>query len=83
MGSIGAIVAASLFMILKDNIQKKIIPSLLSFATGVLLTAALLGLIPEAIESSGGEPHLIMPTVLISIICIFPFRENHYLEKLS
>lgn len=71
MGSIGAIVAASLFMILKDNIQKKIIPSLLSFATGVLLTAALLGLIPEAIESSGGEPHLIMPTVLISIIVFF------------
>jgi len=63
-------------MILDENIQKKIIPSLLSFATGVLLTASLLGLIPEAIESSGGEPHLIMPTVLISIIVFF------FLEKI-
>jgi zinc and cadmium transporter len=63
-------------MILKENIQKKIIPALLSFATGILLTASLLGLIPEAIESSGGKPHLIMPTVLVSIIVFF------FLEKI-
>ncbi|MFX1375946.1 MAG: ZIP family metal transporter [Promethearchaeota archaeon] len=76
MGSIGAIAAASLFMILNEDMQKKIIPSLLSFAIGVLLTASLLGLIPEAIETSGGEPHLIMPTVLIAILGFF------FLEKI-
>ncbi|MFX1279452.1 MAG: ZIP family metal transporter [Promethearchaeota archaeon] len=68
--------AASLFLVLNENIQKKIIPSLLSFATGVLLTASLLGLIPEAIESSGGEAHVITPTVLISIFVFF------FLEKI-
>ena len=76
MGSIGAIAAAALFMALKEDVQKKLVPSLLSFATGVLLTASLLGLIPEAIESSGGEPHFIMPTVLIAIIAFF------FLEKI-
>ncbi len=63
-------------MIMKEDRQKKIIPPLLSFATGVLLTAALLGLIPEAIETSGGEPHLIMPTVLFAIFFFF------FLEKI-
>jgi zinc and cadmium transporter len=58
-------------MVFKEEIQIKLIPSLISFAIGVLLTASLLGLIPEAIESSGGRPHLIMPTVLIAIIGFF------------
>jgi len=71
LGSIGAIAAAAIVMTLKEELQQKIIPPLLSFATGVLLTAALLGLIPEAIESSGGEPHSIMPAVLIAIFFFF------------
>jgi zinc and cadmium transporter len=46
-----------------------------SFATGILLTAALLGLIPEALEESGNQPLLIMPFVLGGII-IFFFMEK-------
>ena len=49
---------------------------LISFATGTLLTAALFGLIPEAIESAGGEPHTIMPFVLGGILFFF------FLEKI-
>lgn len=48
-----------------------LIPILISFATGILLAAALLGLIPEAIEELGGEAHLIMPYVLGGILFFF------------
>ena len=57
-------------MFLKEKYQKALIPILIAFATGVLLTAALLGLIPEAVEEVG-EPHLIMPFVLGGILFFF------------
>lgn len=44
---------------------------LISYAIGILLTASLFGLIPEAIESSGGEPHYIMLFVLGGILFFF------------
>ncbi|MHA2005718.1 MAG: ZIP family metal transporter [Promethearchaeota archaeon] len=71
LGSIGAIIAAGAFMFLNERYQKPLVPILISFATGVLLTAAFLGLIPEAIEGSGGESHFIMPFVLGGIIVFF------------
>lgn len=74
LGSIGAIIAASFFVILGEKIQKMLIPALLSFATGTLLTAAFLGLIPESIESAGG-PHLVTPIILGGILFFF------FLEK--
>jgi len=70
LGSVGAIFAAATFLFLKEEVQEKLIPTLIAFATGVLLTAALLGLIPEAIEAVE-EPHLIMPYVLGGIIFFF------------
>ena len=75
LGSIGAITAAAGFVYLGDNFQKKLIPVLVAFATGVLLSAALLGLIPEAIDAVG-EPHIIMPFVLGGILFFF------FLEKI-
>jgi zinc and cadmium transporter len=60
---------------LGEKVQKRLIPILLSFATGTLLTAALLGLIPEAIEIVE-EPHLITPIILGGILFFF------FLEKL-
>jgi len=74
LGSVGAILAASLFILIGERIQKKIITALLSFATGTLLTAALMGLIPEAIELAG-EPHLITLIILGGLIFFF------FLEK--
>ena len=67
LGSVGAIGAAAIFVLLGEKVQEKLIPSLLSFATGTLLTAALLGLIPEAIEIVE-EPHLITPIILGGIL---------------
>ena len=71
LGSLGAICAAAAFMLLSDKVQKLMVSILISYAIGILLTASLFGLIPEAIESSGGEPHLIMPFVLGGILFFF------------
>ncbi|MBA7640696.1 Zinc transporter ZupT [subsurface metagenome] len=57
-------------MFLKEKSQKSLIPILIAFATGVLLTAAFLGLIPEAVEKAG-EPHIIMPYILGGILFFF------------
>jgi len=70
LGSVGAITIAGIFVFLGDNIQKTLIPILIAFATGVLLTVAFIGLIPEAIEQVG-EPHLIMPFILGGILFFF------------
>lgn len=62
-------------MLLAEKIQKAVVSTLISFATGTLLASALLGLIPEAIESIGGESHIVMPYVLGGILFFF------FLEK--
>ena len=76
LGSIGAITAAAIFIFLNEKIQKMLVTILISYATGTLLTAALFGLIPEAIEGAGHEPHNIMLFVLGSILFFF------FLEKI-
>lgn len=74
LGSVGAILAASIFILIGEKVQKKLVTSLLSFATGTLLTAALMGLIPEAIENAG-EPHLVSIVILGGLLFFF------FLEK--
>lgn len=69
LGSIGAITAASAFLLLTKRIQQILIPSLISYAAGTLLTVALLGLIPHALE--GANPKNILSTVLVGIILFF------------
>lgn len=74
MGSVGAITAAGAFVFLSEKLQRILVPILISFATGILLAAALLGLIPEAIEQiehSGGESYLIWPFILGGILVFF------------
>ncbi|MFX1356321.1 MAG: ZIP family metal transporter [Promethearchaeota archaeon] len=63
-------------MLFSEKTQKLMINILISYAIGILLTASLFGLIPEAIESSGNETHIIMPFVLGGILFFF------FLEKI-
>ncbi len=70
LGSFGAILAAGAFVFFGEKHQDALIPMLIAFATGVLLAAAFLGLIPEAIEAVE-EPYLIMPYILGGILFFF------------
>lgn len=51
LGSLGGLVVASSFLLLGDHLRPKIVPWAVSYAVGTLLGAALLGLLPEALDS--------------------------------
>lgn len=69
LGSVGAIVFASAFLSLNEKRRKALIPCLVSYASGTLLTAALLGLIPHALEHTVTPP--VLSTVLAGIVLFF------------
>ncbi len=71
IGSLGSIISASSFLILNDKTQAKLVPLLIAFANGSLLTSAFIGLMPEAIEEFGEDPVPIFMVILISIIAFF------------
>lgn len=69
LGSVGAILTAATFLRIKESTQKVLIPCLVAYATGTLLTAALLGMIPQALEHVSPIP--ILATVLVGILIFF------------
>jgi len=69
LGSVGALVTAAAFLLLKEQIQKILIPCLVSYATGTLLAAALLGLIPQALKNTLYTR--ILSTILAGIVIFF------------
>jgi zinc and cadmium transporter len=69
LGSIGAIITAATFILFKKKIQDVLIPCLIAYATGTLLAAALLGLLPNALKDV--SPFPILLTVLTGIILFF------------
>jgi zinc and cadmium transporter len=50
LGSLDAIGAAALFLAFPENVRRFMLPSLVSYATGTLLGAAFLGMIPAALD---------------------------------
>jgi zinc and cadmium transporter len=54
-GAVGlaSALVASLFVVLPERVRRAIVPHLVSFATGSLLGAALIGLLPSAIKGAG------------------------------
>jgi zinc and cadmium transporter len=69
LGSAGSILTASIFLRIKREKQERLIPCLISYATGTLLTAALLGMIAQAINRS--NPTLVLSFVLGGLILFF------------
>ncbi len=51
--------------------QEKLIPCLVAYATGTLLAAAFLGMIPTAIIRSGYNLNLVLPMILIGLMFFF------------
>ncbi len=82
LGSVGAIAGAASFLLFPKQVRKRLVPYLVSYATGTLLGAALLGLLPEAIEQGGALPSL--GVVLAGLIGFFVlerfliWRHCHY-----
>ncbi len=53
LGGVLSVLAASVFLLLSDSMQAKVLPHGVSFATGALLAVAFWGLIPHAFEEVG------------------------------
>ena len=69
IGSIGALAGAALMLSFPDRIRDSLLPALLGYATGTLLGAAFLGMIPTAL--AGQTPIAISSTVLAGIVVFF------------
>ena len=50
LGSLGGLLTASTFLLLGDGLRVRLVPWLISYAVGTLLGAALLALLPQALE---------------------------------
>lgn len=63
---------ASAFLLLPEDRRQALLPHLVSFATGALLGAALLALLPHAIEGAGpGQTHFVGLALLVGILLFF------------
>ncbi|HEY0941399.1 MAG TPA: ZIP family metal transporter [Steroidobacter sp.] len=72
LGGMLSALAASLFLAVSDQVRTRVLPHLVSFATGALLSAALLGLLPHAIQSAGiSRTHEIGLTLLAGLLLFF------------
>lgn len=69
LASVGTVVAAASLLLLSDRRRTRLVPYFVSYATGMLLGAALLGLLPHAIEQGG--PEISLGMVLAGLIGFF------------
>ena len=69
LDSVGAVGGAALFLLFPKQIRERLVPFLVSYATGTLLGASFLGLLPQAIEQGGLLPSL--GAVLAGLIVFF------------
>jgi len=72
LGGVLSALAASSFLLMNPARRALVLPHLVSFATGTLLGAAFLGLIPHALEANGpGGAHRIGAALLLGILSFF------------
>lgn len=70
-GALSAL-AASSFLAASASVRARLVPHLVSFATGALLGAAFLGLLPHALEGAGPDRlHAVGAAVLAGILLFF------------
>lgn len=67
-----SVIAAAIFLFLPQDRRARLLPHLISFATGTLLGAAFLALLPHALEAAGRQDfHVITLTVLFGLLGFF------------
>ena len=69
LGSLGGILVASSFLLLREGIRGRLVPWLISYAVGTLVGVALLALVPESLETLA--PRAAMTTLAAGILCFF------------
>jgi zinc and cadmium transporter len=69
LGSVGALVGAALVLAFPEKIRKLLVANLISYATGTLLGAVFLGLVPKALRESPSPGILVW--LLVGILFFF------------
>jgi len=69
LASLGAVTAAGGILVLPDRVRVWIVPRLISYALGTLLGAALLGMLPHALDHL--PVRVVMMTLLAGILAFF------------
>lgn len=71
LGGVAGVLVASLFLLVPEKVRSRALPLMVAFATGALLAAALLGLLPEAIELAGPNSYGTVGVALLGGIALF------------
>jgi zinc and cadmium transporter len=72
LGGVLSVLAAAVFLMLPEKTRSRLLPHAVSFAIGALLGAALLGLLPHALEGvQDGNFHSISAAVLFGLFGFF------------
>jgi len=71
LGGVLSVLLAALFLVLSQNLRRRLLPGLVSFAIGALLAAAFVGLLPRAFELAPNATHALGATLLAGILLFF------------
>jgi zinc and cadmium transporter len=69
LGSVGGVLLASLLLLVGERIRTSVVPALVSYAVGTLLGAAVLALLPEALETSPAQ--VVLGSLLAGVFTFF------------
>lgn len=73
LGSVGGLATAGLLVALRQDVRTKVVPWLVSYAVGTLLGAALLSLLPEALQTI--RPERAFGALLAGILTFFALEK--------
>jgi zinc and cadmium transporter len=71
LGGVAGVLLAGVFLLVPEHARSRALPLMVAFATGALLGAALLGLLPEAIALAGPDNYAGIGLSLLGGIALF------------
>ena len=74
LGTVGGVLTASAVLLARERVRDRLLPALLSYAVGTLLGAALLGLLPEALETL--RPRAVLGTLIAGVLAFFVLEKS-------